>query len=52
MCVRGERMCTCVLGMLILPVSMIFQLDLRTVLTVWYFPIRFKNCSDSVVFSN
>jgi hypothetical protein len=27
MCVRGERMCTCVLGMLILPVSMIFQLD-------------------------
>jgi hypothetical protein len=28
----------------------IFQYDFGTVLTVWYFPIWFRNCSDSVVF--
>ena len=34
----------------ILPLSTIFLLDFRTVLTVWYFSIRFHNCSDGVVF--
>ena len=28
----------------------IFRYDFWTVLTVWYFPIWFRNCSDSVVF--
>ena len=30
----------------------IFLHDFGTVLTVWYFPIWFRNCSDSVVFSD
>jgi hypothetical protein len=47
---ESQRACICVLVVSIFPLSMIFILDFETVLTVWYFSIRFWNCSDSVVF--
>ena len=34
---ESEWSCICVLGVSILPLSTIFLLDFRTVLTVWYF---------------
>ena len=42
--------CMCVMGINFASVSMIFLLDLGTVLTVCYFSIRFRNCSDGVLF--
>ena len=47
---ESQRPCICVLVVSIFPLSMILRLDFGTVLTVWYFSIRFWNCSDSVVF--
>jgi hypothetical protein len=44
---ESERSCIWVLGVLIFPLSTIFQLDFRIVVTMWYF---FLNCCDNVVF--
>ena len=44
------RSCICVLGVSILPLSTIFQLNFWTVPTVW--SLLFLNCSNSVVFLN
>ena len=38
---ESERSCICVLEVSILPLSIIFLLDFRTVSTVWYFSVRF-----------
>ena len=60
---ESERSCICLFRVSIQPLQQffyqilelfrqcgIFLLDFGTVLTVWYFSIRFWNCSDSVVF--
>ena len=47
---EGLRSCIAVLGVSNLSHFTTFLFDFGTVPTVWYFSIRFWNCSDSVVF--